>query len=195
MSRWLLWMAMLALIPGSAAGVPRYFLAIHCAPHNNREADWISLVALVAAADALDLKLTIQLSTEWESLLAASGTDLETWATSGHEIGGHHHTLEPAASWDGYSNDPLASVSMRPPGYLGDMQAWIDALQAQLPAGIEVRTVASWDEDFPPGVPFQTGGSSSSVVWSARLDPPPPPRRTTGALATWVSSSRATTSR
>ena len=151
------------------ATLPLSFTAIHCEPHAATMLDWASLTQIVSYAQARNIKLTIQFTPPWVTLIQNQGllSSLRAWETLGHEIGGHHHTLDHAASWDGYSNDPAAPTSPRPPGFQGGMQAYIDVLGQLAAPGNWIHTVSSKNADFPPGVPFQTGGD---IV----VAPPPP---------------------
>ena len=155
--------AALGLADAANAEPGKYFIAIHCDPQHADEDDWDALVALVDAANGHEQKLTIQLNPAWGPIIAEvyKGPDqIAGWATSGHEISGHHHVLGHSGGWDGYSNEGgAAGIS----GYLGDMQQWLTDLEAILPEGISVKTVASKDHDFPAGVPFQTGGTGSTT--------------------------------
>lgn len=148
---------------GARAQVPSYFHAIHCDPHFASEQDWQALVALVTAADARDLLLTIQFNPAWSGVVGNDPSrvaEIEGWVADGHEIGGHHHVLTHPGAWDGYSSQPAA---LGAPGYRGDMQDWLAALTGMLLASVEVLSVSSKDYDFPAGVDFQTGGSDSTV--------------------------------
>lgn len=138
-------------------------MAIHCDPQHASEVDWISLTALVDAADLRDQKLTIQLNPAWETVINAQPGrvgKISVWANRGHEISGHHHVLDHVGGWDGYSNESGAESE---DDYLGDMQAFVSALEAMLPASIGVTSISSKDYDFPSGVPYQTGGSDSTI--------------------------------
>lgn len=140
-----------------------YFMAIHCDPQFAGEEDWSALEELVAAADLRGLKLTIQLNPVWATTLHAGSNrirDIWEWVGDGHEIGGHHHVFTHPGGWDGYSNQAIAQSS---PLLVGDMQAWLADLESMLLGAAPVVTVSSKDYDFPIGVEFQTGGSSSTA--------------------------------
>ena len=150
---------------------PRYVTAIHCEPHHAEIIDWASLVSLVSAADDLHLKLTIQFSAQWVPLVlpySARVDRVAEWLVTGHEISAHHHTMDHAAMWDGYSNDEEA---FRSAGYQGDMQDWRQVVSQFQPPGETLRTVSSWDDDFPAGVPFQVGGDGGPGVGQAISQP------------------------
>ena len=154
--------AALAAAGSGRAEVPRYFHAIHCDPHFASELDWQALVALVAAADARGIRLSIQFNPAWSGVVGsapARPVAIEDWLSGGHEVGGHHHVFTHPGAWDGYSSEAAALAA---PGYLGDMQDWLAALNSMLPASVEVSSVSSKDYDFPSGVDFQTGGSDST---------------------------------
>lgn len=140
-----------------------YFMAIHCDPQFAGEDDWGALEDLVAAADSRQLKLTIQLNPLWATTLQADSdrlVDISNWVGDGHEIGGHHHVFGHPGGWDGYSNQAIAQSS---PLLVGDMQDWLADLESTLDGAAAVVTVSSKDYDFPIGVEFQTGGSSSTA--------------------------------
>jgi len=159
----------------SALGVspepPRYVTAIHCDPHHAEILDWASLVSLVSAADDRSLKLTIQFSAQWVPLVLPHSERVDRvaeWLVTGHEISAHHHTIDHAAMWDGYSNDEDAPSS---DGYQGNMQDWRQVVSQLQPPGEILRTVASWDDDFPAGVPFQVGGDGGPGIDQAISQP------------------------
>ena len=154
--------ASLAAGAATPAQTPIYFHAIHCDPQFASEQDWDALVALVAAADARGLPLTLQFNPAWATTISSDpsrASEIEGWVAAGHEVGGHHHVFTHPGGWDGYSNQSVAASA---PAYLGDMQAWLAALEAALPSSVEILTVSSKDYDFPAGVDFQTGGSDST---------------------------------
>lgn len=154
--------AALGLADAAHAEPGKYFIAIHCDPQHAAEPDWEALLDLVAAAEGVNQKLTIELNPQWGSIIASvedGPGKIADWKTFGHEIGGHHHILGHSGGWDGYSDEEGAYAI---PGYVGDMQQWLTDLEAILPEGTSVKTVASKDHDFPAGVPFQTGGTGST---------------------------------
>ena len=159
----------------SALGIspepPRYVMAIHCEPHHAEIIDWASLVSLVSAADDRSLKLTIQFSAQWVPLVLPHSERvdlLSEWMVKGHEISAHHHTIDHAAMWDGYSDDEEAPHL---DGYQGNMQDWRQLVSQLQPPGEVLRTVSSWDDDFPAGVPFQVGGDGGPGVNQAISHP------------------------
>ena len=161
----LLLAGLFALVPiGTAEADPgAYFMAIHCDPQFAGEDDWNALEALVAAADARQLKLTIQFNPLWATTLQASPDRLvavANWVGNGHELGGHHHVFTHPGGWDGYSNQVIAQSS---PLFVGDMQDWLVDLESAIAGAADVMTVSSKDYDFPSGMEFQTGGSSSTA--------------------------------
>ena len=148
---------------GATSAEPgKYFIAVHCDPQHASEADWVSLAALVAAAVGHEQKLTVQLNPQWGSIIASVPDGpgmIAGWEDYGHEIAGHHHVWGHPGGWDGYSNEEGADTDL---DYLGDMQQWLTDLEAILPEGTVINTVASKDHDFPSGVAFQTGGTGST---------------------------------
>ena len=138
--------------------IPRYVTSVHCEPHHAKLASWTALVNLVAAADLRYIKLTIQFSPQWVPLILPYPNRralIAAWHDAGHEIAAHHHTIDHAAMWDGYSNEKGASAE---PDYLGDMQDWRWVVSQMLPPDQVLRTVSSQDVDFPGGIAFQLGG-------------------------------------
>ena len=164
------YVSMVLLLAAPAVAEPgAYFIAIHCDPHFASDDDWDALVALVEAADLHNQKLTIQLNPQWSAVIgeldSGRAVQIVEWVADGHEIGGHHHTVDHAGAWDGYAKASPVEIPkpFRWPGYLGDMQDYMDDLHAMLPEGIPVLTISSKDYDFPFGAPFQTGGSYSTA--------------------------------
>lgn len=91
---------------------PYYFVVIHNEPFNvpNGESGiaeaYPTLERMVAKADTYNIKLTIMLSAQWADYIAESPermVELEKWKSEGHEIAGHHHSLN-HGNWDGYTN-------------------------------------------------------------------------------------------
>ncbi|MDP7290334.1 MAG: PEP-CTERM sorting domain-containing protein [Phycisphaerae bacterium] len=156
---------------GAGPEPPRYVTAIHCDPHHAEVLDWASLVSLVSAADSRFFKLTIQFSVQWVPLILPYSPRVDLvagWHAAGHEISAHHHTIDHAAMWDGYTNDEEGSGLA---GYQGDMQDWRSVVSQLQPPGEILRTVSSWDEDFPADIPFQVGGDGGPGVGQAISQP------------------------
>ncbi|RMF71511.1 MAG: hypothetical protein D6744_17860 [Planctomycetota bacterium] len=171
--------------------LPRVVNAVHCEPHTASAFYWNALRDLVASADSHQLRLSIQFAPQWVDFVVADPNRVATvrqWEGAGHEIGGHHHSITHDISWDGYSSDPNAVFSSRDPGYLGDMAAYIAAVNAIAAPGETVRVVSAKDDDFPPDTPYQTGGDydptpengltqptikvlNGQAVWSVGLGP------------------------
>jgi hypothetical protein len=163
--------AVQGIAAGGPAALPQYFVAIHCEPHAATMPDWLSLSQIVAYAQARGIRLTLQFTPQWVALIQNQGlmNTVRTWEAMGHEVAGHHHTLDHAASWDGYSNDPAAPGSPRPPGFQGTMQAYIDVINQLAAPGDFIHTVSSKNADFPPAVPFQTGGDLAGIPPGASI--------------------------
>lgn len=155
---------------GGTGDLPRVLNAVHCEPQNANNLHWIALAQIVNAADQRNLKLSIQLSPQWVDMVVADPGKLEAlwaWHAAGHEIGGHHHTLDHDRSWDGYSNDPDAPDSNRPPGFRGDMADYAEQLQRVAPPGERIVVVSAKDYDYPPTIPYQTGGQTEPTTEDA----------------------------
>ncbi len=154
--------------------LPRTLTTVHCDPQNADPPHWLALVQIIQAAELRNIRLSIHFSPQWVDMIEADGNKLaalDTWRAAGHEIGGHHHTIDHDAAWDGYSNDPNAPSSTRSPGFLGDMAAYADQLQRIAPADGRVVVVSAKDRDMPPTIPYQTGGNDSPTTDDALSRP------------------------
>lgn len=154
--------------------LPRTLTTVHCDPQNADPQHWLALVHIVQAAEARNIKLSIHFTPQWIDMIVIDSSKLDaldTWRAAGHEIGGHHHTIDHDAAWDGYSNDPNAPSSTRSPGFLGDMAAYADQLQRIAPAGGRVVVVSAKDRDMPPTIPYQTGGNDNPTTDDALSRP------------------------
>ncbi len=168
------WLAGAAHAQSDPSTLPRTLTAVHCDPQNADPTHWLALVQIVQAAEARHIKLSIHFTPQWIDMIEADANKLDTlatWRAAGHEIGGHHHTIDHDAAWDGYSNDPNAPHSTRSPGFLGDMAAYADQLQRIAPPGGRVVVVSAKDRDMPPTIPYQTGGNDNPTTDDALSRP------------------------
>ena len=78
--------------------------------------------AMVDAADARGLRLTLMWTAQWAQFAAEDPIRLaavEAWSASGHDIALHHHSVHHPGTWDGYTD--LAEVDYK--AILGPVKA------------------------------------------------------------------------
>lgn len=154
------------------AGAPVGFIAVHLEPgydptNVDYAADhWGPLQALVADADAYDLKLTLLFSPQfarWVSQDASRISLVKSWQSHGHEVGVHHHGPDHGV-WDGYADSTNYVNDPDYQGTLADMVAEV----AKLSKDGKIRTCnigppEDAEAEWPAGVPFEADGGLSGV--------------------------------
>ena len=73
---------------------PVSVFVVHCEPSNANQYYYLKLVELVDLADQYSEKLTILMTSQWAQMVEEDPVkvdSIESWASSGHEIGCHHH--------------------------------------------------------------------------------------------------------
>jgi hypothetical protein len=124
---------------GQALDEPPYScFVIHCEPTRANEPMFDALVELVETASSYHVRLTIDVAPQWAEMILADPakvSSVASWVDAGHEIGCHHHpywsTKDRPASWDGYTNTPVADLPLRDREQrLGDMEDYMKLLNA-----------------------------------------------------------------
>lgn len=149
----------------------RGFVAVHLEAHATpnlayQQDHWSTLVDLVAAADAHEVRLTLEMNPQWGMFLldpanSAKLQDLHAMMPR-HEIGLHHHGPS-HPDWNGFTNDPSF---VGDPRYQGTIQQMMGSFLVPLVAGAAqdmILTAGGTNEstDWPPLVPFDTDGGAA----------------------------------
>jgi len=117
--------------------IPYYFIVIHNEPRNLEE-NFLALEDLINKANDYNMKLTLMFSPPWADFIMDDPTkkaELENWASQGHEIAGHHHSVTHPGVWDGYTYVPEAeAIKIREErgkseSYLGNLDAFMIEIQ------------------------------------------------------------------
>jgi hypothetical protein len=119
--------------------------------------DWHLLQEMVAAAEALGHRLTLEFLTPWAQYAAQTPSILDEvrqWESRGHEVAFHHHAFT-HAFWDGYSD---VTAHTRKPGYIGSLQdalAWTRQLSSS--GRIFTGSMEDADVNWPAELSYLTG--------------------------------------
>ncbi|MBC8384458.1 MAG: hypothetical protein H8E57_02940 [Candidatus Cloacimonetes bacterium] len=154
--------------------IPLSCFVVHCEPTTATDSMFTSLQELVILADNHNVKLTIDLTPQWASMILDNTSYfgmMNDWQQNGHEIACHHHAYwfnwgsGSRATWDGYTNtSPDSLLENHALYYLGDMNAFMDTLNS-LPgtrtSGCLGGTGHPNDEiDWPPELLYSTVGQA-----------------------------------
>jgi hypothetical protein len=155
---------------------PVSVFVVHCEPSNANQYYYLKLIELVDLADQYSVKLTILLTSQWAQMIVTDPLkvdSLESWVSSGHEIGCHHHpywaTQTVGASWDGYTNTPYGDILPEyQPFYLGDMtDYWLPFDQFDVTIQTGCFGMAEEDEiDWISWLVYSTHGNALEHVVS-----------------------------
>ncbi len=160
MSRFLivLFVILLSFVSGFGQG-PDTFFAVHCEPTHVSQFD--ALVRMVALADSFGAFLTIELSPQYADTILATPallSQIRSWQVKGHEIAAHHHDLDYATGWDGYTNHPESDILFMDL-YKGNMQDFFNLMsRAAGDSLLLTGGITDWNIDWPVGLPYRTEG-------------------------------------
>ncbi len=148
--------------PSIASGqIPDTIFVVHCEPPNANPPQFVQLASLVQEAGLRNIKLTIDFTPSWADMILGDPpmlAQVRSWQLLGHEIGGHHHSVEAPGVWDGYT-DLRPGTFYRPEPYLGtmaDYKALLDQLVGS--DGLKSGCIPSSDYELPYGVLHITDG-------------------------------------
>ncbi len=129
--------------PPSESTDPLYFIAVHCDPYDDAKIleHVDNLRTMIAAADERNIKLTLMFTAQWANVITADpalALEVKGWGKSGHELAGHHHSINHPGTWDGYSDFDEAKIeaAQGPKGkldYVGTLDDWDAAVRAVVP--------------------------------------------------------------
>lgn len=151
--------------------LPRAFFAVHCEPQTARPQMWNHLIRLVAAAEQRNIVLTFEFTPQWAQMIRADPAMVQTlinWRSRRHDVAAHHHDIQHAGTWDGYSSLPPSQIK-RPEPYLGTMADYKHELDllVQAVGGSSLQTASLDEEDWIYGVPNRTNGARSNA-WTSQ---------------------------
>jgi len=167
-------LSLLATLSGhttAQADLPRTFFAIHCEPQTARPQMWNQLTRLVDAAEQRNIVLTLEFTPQWAQMIRANPTMVQTlidWQSRRHAVAAHHHDVQHAGTWDGYSSLPPSQIRRAEP-YLGTMDDYKRELDLLVEAvgGESLQTASLDEEEWVYGIPYRTNGARSGA-WTSQ---------------------------